>query len=298
MRVAFGWRSKAASHVTERATASRRIHRRWTLAAVGGLLTLFLLASAERALAQDWTLTKTPSPPTYTAAGQTITYTYVITDIGGSIGTLFSLTDNRVAPANISCPSNNIPPNGTLTCTGAYTTTNADVAAGFVTNTATATGDSCNNDGCNVSVQAQATITLLPQPSWTLTKTPTPSTYTAAGQTINYSYATHEHGQRHHRKHHLIRRQDRHSKLSRDNAGGGRQRDLHRQLRHHRRRCHRGPRRQQSGRRRHPNSRHAGKRESPGEDYLGGPAQRLDHDHQGRRRRQCDVQLRIRGQRR
>ena len=75
-----------------------------------------------------------------------------------------------------------------MTCTGTYTITNANVIAGFVTNTATATGDSCNGDGCLVSVQAQATITLVPQPSWTLTKTPTPPTYTAAGQTINYSY--------------------------------------------------------------------------------------------------------------
>ena len=110
MRVAFGWRSRVASHAIERATIGRRIRRGWTLAAVAGLLTLFLVGSAERAFAQaDWTLTKTANPPTYTAAGQTITYTYVITDVGGSNGTLFSLTDNRVAPANISCPSNNIP---------------------------------------------------------------------------------------------------------------------------------------------------------------------------------------------
>jgi Autotransporter beta-domain len=149
---------------------------------VGALLVMHGQAVAQPS---GWTLTKTPNPTTYTAAGQIINYTYVITNSTGSNGTLFSLTDDRVT--TINCPTNNVPPNGTLTCTGSYTITAADVIAGSVTNHAIATGDRCN-DGCNVSAQAQATVNFVAQPSWTLTKTPNPTTYTAAGQVVAYSY--------------------------------------------------------------------------------------------------------------
>lgn len=124
-----------------------------------------LLAFPDLALAApgDWTLSKTPSPTTYSAAGQVITYTYVITNTTSGDGTLFSLTDSKVPAANISCPTSDVPPNGTLTCTGTYTTTAADVAGGNITNTATATGDSCN-DGCDVTATAQATVTFIAPP--------------------------------------------------------------------------------------------------------------------------------------
>jgi hypothetical protein len=117
MRVAFGWRNRVASRVLARVAALCRISlatrtaaRRASQATLVFFSILFLLAATERTFAQDWTLTKTANPTTYTTAGQAITYTYVITDTGGASGTLFSLIDNKVAPANISCPSNNVPP--------------------------------------------------------------------------------------------------------------------------------------------------------------------------------------------
>lgn len=143
-----------------------------------------LIATVGQAAAQDWTLTKTANPTTYTAAGQLITYTYVVTNTRGD-GTLTSLTDDKVT--GISCPTTSIPVNTSLTCTGSYTTTAADVTAGSVTNNATASGDACN-DGCLRTATAQATITLVAQPAWTLTNAPSPTTYTAAGQVISYSY--------------------------------------------------------------------------------------------------------------
>ena len=100
-------------------------------------------------------LTKTASPTTYTAAGQVITYTYVISDTRGT-GILQSLTDDKVS--NISCPSTVVPYNGTLTCTGTYTIQSADaVPGGSVTNHATAVGDACG-DGCIETATAQATV--------------------------------------------------------------------------------------------------------------------------------------------
>ena len=114
-----------------------------------------LLATSWAAADVDWTLTKTASPTTYSAAGDVIAYTYVISDTFGT-GTLLSLTDNKVT--NITCPGTKVPFNGTLTCTGTYTITAADVTAGSVTNTATAVGDKCT-DGCDASDTATATVT-------------------------------------------------------------------------------------------------------------------------------------------
>ncbi len=126
-----------------------------TFAVVAGLLGATCFAAAAPG---DWTLTKTANPTTYSAAGQVINYTYVIKSNIGAPGTLATLTDTKVATVN--CPSHNVPANGTLTCTGSYTITAADVTAGSVTNVATATGDSCN-DGCNTTATATATVTFV-----------------------------------------------------------------------------------------------------------------------------------------
>ena len=88
-------------------------------------------------------LTKTASPTTYSAAGQVITYTYVVTNTTGfdSFSLSIALRDDKVPEANISCPANtNLSPGESMTCTGSYTITAADVTAGSVTNIAQATG--------------------------------------------------------------------------------------------------------------------------------------------------------------
>jgi outer membrane autotransporter protein len=96
------------------------------------------LAPLDRAAAQTWTLKKTASPTTYTAAGQVINYTYLLTNTGSQTIGSISIVDTKVAV--VSCPGVIIPVGGTMTCTGSYTIKAADVTAGSVTNTATATG--------------------------------------------------------------------------------------------------------------------------------------------------------------
>jgi hypothetical protein len=73
-----------------------------------------------------------------------------------------------------------------LTCTASYEVVADDITAGFVTNTATASG----NDGGTVSEEATVTVDYLPPgtPLLTLVKTAVPGSFIKAGQLINYSY--------------------------------------------------------------------------------------------------------------
>ncbi len=153
----------------------------WVVAALVVTFAALLVASVRPAAAlQKWTLAKTASPSTYSAAGQVITYTYVVTSLDDRIGRLVSLVDDKVA--SISCPTTIMPSLGSITCTGAYTIAAADVANGSVTNTATVTGDSCT-DGCTVTAQATATVRAVAPPgSITIVKTAT-----AGNGTFNFT---------------------------------------------------------------------------------------------------------------
>jgi len=85
------------------------------------------------------TVTESATPATFTAAGQAITYSYLVTDTGTGLG-LHGITVTDAAVPGISCPSGVLPGGESETCTGSYTTTAADLAAGKITDTATATG--------------------------------------------------------------------------------------------------------------------------------------------------------------
>jgi hypothetical protein len=85
-------------------------------------------------------LVKSTSSTGYFAAGQLITYTYAVTNTGTTTLHNISVSDNKIAAANITCPTTPLAPGATVDCTGLYTTTLADVNAGAVNNVATASG--------------------------------------------------------------------------------------------------------------------------------------------------------------
>jgi hypothetical protein len=93
----------------------------------------FTITSAGPAL----TLIKTAAPLIFVKAGDVINYTYVMTNTGDvALVAPFTVTDDK---AVTSCPSAaTLAVSASLTCTGSYTILQADVAAGFVTNIATA----------------------------------------------------------------------------------------------------------------------------------------------------------------
>ena len=133
-------------------------------------------------------LAKTAATPSYSAAGQTLNYDYLVTNTGTTTISSIAVSDNKVA--SVSCPQPSLAPGASETCTGSYTTTQADVDAGHVTNTATATGTNpsstpIRSNPSTVTVPASGATSSL-----SLTKsvsTATPS-YSAAGQTLSYDY--------------------------------------------------------------------------------------------------------------
>ena len=86
-------------------------------------------------------LTKSASPVTYNAVGQVINYTLVGTNDGNVTLTGVSISDPTVGA--LSCtPAQpaTLAPGGTLSCIGSHTVAQADLDAGSISNTATATG--------------------------------------------------------------------------------------------------------------------------------------------------------------
>ena len=127
------------------------------------------------------TISKSAGQPTYSSVGETIDYSYEITNTGDS--TLFDITvsDDRVSP--VSCPdtSSGLAPGATITCTGSHAVTQADLDAGSITNVASAT------DGTNTSPTDTETVTAIEQGQLSLVKTPS-VTEASRGDTIVYTY--------------------------------------------------------------------------------------------------------------
>ncbi len=84
------------------------------------------------------TIAKSASPTTYDAAGDQISYEYLVTNTGNV--TLYNITviDDKTT---VTCPDTSIglAPQAQITCSASYTITQADLAAGSVTNIAYAT---------------------------------------------------------------------------------------------------------------------------------------------------------------
>src|SRR2546422_611367 len=126
------------------------------------------------------TLAKNASPATYSATGQTITYTYTITNSGNvTLAGPFSVTDDKLG--TFACGTGSLAPGASTSCTKTHTITQADLDAGSITNIATAAG------GGVTSNQATKTVIAVQTPHISLTKSASPTTYDTAGQIINYT---------------------------------------------------------------------------------------------------------------
>jgi LPXTG-site transpeptidase (sortase) family protein len=140
------------------------------------------------------TLAKTTSTACYTAAGQTVQYSYLITNTGNTTLTQTDLTrylwiqDNKFpspTDVNINCPQTALDPGQSMICTADYTTTAPDVTARSVSNTATASGRIQFTLQNATSLPSSTTVYV---PSLTLSKTTSTNSFLNLPAQISYTY--------------------------------------------------------------------------------------------------------------
>ena len=92
------------------------------------------------------TIVKSANPTVVSAAGSTVTYSFVVTNTGETSLSDVTVNDTQEAPASqgnlsaIDCPSGTLASGASETCTATYVTTAADIANGTIDDSATATG--------------------------------------------------------------------------------------------------------------------------------------------------------------
>ncbi|WAA66962.1 DUF7507 domain-containing protein [Microbacterium oxydans] len=140
------------------------------------------------------TVVKSADPTSIDAAGDTVSYGFLVTNTGNVTLTEIVVADTDftgmgTAPV-IACPdeASSLAPGASVTCEASYTATQADVDAGQVTNTATATGTPPGDLEPPVSPPSTAIVTVPSTPGITVVKSADLIEITAAGQTITYSF--------------------------------------------------------------------------------------------------------------
>ena len=131
-------------------------------------------------------ITKTADVGDFSSPGATIGYDYAVTNTGNVTLTSVGVTDPQAGLSAISCPNSTLAPAASETCTATYTTTQADVDAGQVTNTGTAVGDPPL--GAAVTASSTLTVPATQNPGIDLVKSASVTDFTGAGTPITYSY--------------------------------------------------------------------------------------------------------------
>ncbi|WP_040166303.1 DUF7507 domain-containing protein [Microbacterium gorillae] len=139
------------------------------------------------------TLAKTADPTTVTTAGETVTYSFLLTNTGNVTLTDVGVTETDFTGTGdlsaIDCPTTTLAPTATTTCTATYVLTQADIDAGDVRNTATGHGTPPGDDQEPIeSAPDDSTVNTPADPALTLVKSADPTTVTTAGETVTYSF--------------------------------------------------------------------------------------------------------------
>ncbi|MER5747263.1 hypothetical protein ABT097_28835 [Streptomyces sp. NPDC002225] len=116
--------------------------------------------------------------------GTEVPYEYVVTNSGGVPLTDVTVADDRVT--GISCPRTTLAVGASMTCTGTYTVTAADAAAGEVTNRATAHGRA--DDTPVVSPPDEVTLPVQRGPGIRLEKSVDDTRVYEVGDEVTYTY--------------------------------------------------------------------------------------------------------------
>jgi hypothetical protein len=132
------------------------------------------------------TIEKSALPETYDTVGQTITYTYKVTNSGNvDISGPITVIDNKVSKV-VQISSDGLAKGRSVSGTATYTINQDDLNAGSVTNTAHASG--YFNNSPITSKEVSKTVTAVPNTTLYLEKAASPETYSSTNDVITYTY--------------------------------------------------------------------------------------------------------------
>ena len=135
-------------------------------------------------------LEKSADATSVSTANTTINYTYVVTNAGNiTLTDPISVADDRIA--TVSCedlPADGLAPGASITCTASDTVTQADIDAGFVTNTASASSDEAPVPATAGDETDTVTVPVNATPALTLVKTASETSDVTVGTEITYTY--------------------------------------------------------------------------------------------------------------
>ena len=131
-------------------------------------------------------LVKTANVSSFSTVGRLVTYSYRVTNTGNVTLNPVTVTDPMTGLSAINCPTSSLAPGVSETCTATYTTTQADLDAGAIHNTGTATGSPPS--GAAQTAQSSVTIPATQTPIITLVKSASVPRFSAVGTVITYSY--------------------------------------------------------------------------------------------------------------
>ena len=146
------------------------------------------------------TVDKTATPGSVSAAGATVTYSFVVHNTGNvSLSALaidetsFSGSGGVTAISTPTCApvalGGKLAPNATTTCTATYQVTQADINSGAgIDNTATASGLAPNATDPTVSPESSASVDVAQNPQLTIVKSVAPSNALILNQVLTYSF--------------------------------------------------------------------------------------------------------------
>ena len=130
---------------------------------------------------------KSAFPEIVAAVGDTVNFSFVVTNNGTVTASLLSVTDPLVGA--VTCDIATLVPGGTANCTAddPYVVTQADVDAGGFVNVATATGTA--PDGSTIEGTGTETVDAPADPAIEIEKSTTTTELTSAGQIVPFTFA-------------------------------------------------------------------------------------------------------------
>lgn len=132
-------------------------------------------------------LEKSVSGPDPWVAGDTLTYTFTVRNVGTMTATNIAVSDPLDGLSTPVCQAGTLEVGESTTCTATYTPTQADADRGRIDNTATATATEVTGQPYT-PVSASAFTTTDLDGSMTLKKTADPATYSVPGETTTYTF--------------------------------------------------------------------------------------------------------------